>query len=154
MVIHRRSHLGVPTRTGSVCGYLWGRWPRQTITYNFNAESPIHENTICPPYVDVEDAFFLPSASRPEVFNTLIRVAGYTLLVSAYFDTCLGPNPNLKHDFPYIPWCGEIAVLFIGKRKPFVRRAPPDSVVRSTIAQARIPLSSIYEEVCHSSPVL
>jgi hypothetical protein len=78
-------------------------------------------NTIHPPYVDVEDAFFLPSVPQPEVSDTLVRVAGHTLLISAYFDTRLGPNPNLKRDFPYIPWCGEIAVLFVGKRKPYVR---------------------------------
>ncbi len=104
--------------------------------YNFNAELPTQGgNTIYPPYVDVEGSFFPPSTSQPEVFDTLIRVAGHTLLVSAYFDTRLGPNPNLKRDFPYIPWCGEIAVLFVGKRKPFVRRAPPDSIVRFAVAQ-------------------
>ena len=124
------------TKDGIVNGYLWGRWPRETITYFFNAKLPLHGGCIInPPYVDVEDAFFLPSASQPEVFDTLIRVAGHTLLVSSYFDERLGPNPNLKRDFPSIPWCGEIAVLFVGKRKPFVRRAPPDLVVRSAIAQ-------------------
>jgi hypothetical protein len=41
----------------------------------------------------------------------------------------------LKHDFPDIPWRGEIAVLFVGKRKPFLKRAPPDSVVRFAVAQ-------------------
>lgn len=119
-------------------GYLWGRWPRQTITYHFNAELPLLGGCIInPPYVDIEDAFFLPSGSQPEpeVFDTLIRVADHTLLVSSYFDTRLGYNPNLKRDFPHIPWRGEIAVLFVGKRKPFVRRAPPDLVVRSALAQ-------------------
>ena len=58
-----------------------------------------------------------------------------TLLVSSYFDAGLGPNPNLKRDFPHITWHEEITVLFVGKRKPFVKRAPPDLVVRSAIAQ-------------------
>ena len=101
------------TKSGTVNGYLWGRWPRETITYRFNAELPVHGGCIInPPYVDVKGAFFLPSASQPEVFDTLIRVANHTLLVSSYFDTSLGPNPNLKQDFPHITWCGEIAVLF------------------------------------------
>lgn len=90
---------------------------------------------IRPPYVDIETAFFLPSASQPEVFDTIIRIAGYTLLVTAYFDNRLGPNPNLKRDFPLLPWKGEIAVLFIGKRKSYVARAPPVSVIRFAIAQ-------------------
>ena len=66
-------------------GYLWGRWPHQTITYCFNAELPVHGGCIInPPYVDVEDAFFLPSASQPEVFDTLMQIADHTLLVSSY----------------------------------------------------------------------
>lgn len=85
--------------------------------------------------VDVEGAFYWPRNPQPEVFDTLIRVSGHTLLVSAYFDTRLAPNPNLKRDFPHIPWRGEIAVLFVGKRKPFLRRASPDSVVRFAVAQ-------------------
>jgi hypothetical protein len=130
------TNSSLQTKSGTVNGYLWGRWPRETITYRFNAELPVHGGCIInPPYVDVEGAFFLPSASQPEVFDTLIRVADHTLLVSSYFDTRLGPNPNLKRDFPQITWRGEIAVLFVGKRKPFVRRAPPDLVVRSAIAQ-------------------
>ena len=31
--------------------------------------------------------------------------------------SCLGQNQNLECDFPLIPWRGEIAVLFVGKRK-------------------------------------
>lgn len=123
------------TKTGTVCGYLWGRRPRRTITYNFDAESPIYDNTIHPPYVDVEGAFFRPSASQAEVSDTIVRVADHTLLISAYFDARLDPNPNLSRDFPHIPWRGEIAVLFVGKRKPFVRRAPPDSVVRCAVTR-------------------
>lgn len=130
------TNSSLQTKSGTVNDYLWGRWPRETITYCFNAELPVHGGCIInPPYVDVEGAFFLPSALQPEVFDTLIRVADHTLLVSSYFDTRLGPNPNLKQDFPQITWRGEIAVLFVGKRKPFVRWAPPDLVVRSAIAQ-------------------
>ncbi|KAH9018402.1 hypothetical protein EDB84DRAFT_1442449 [Lactarius hengduanensis] len=136
MVIHRRLPLGV-TATSTIHGYLWGRWPCRSITHSFDANLPAHDpgSTIDPPYVDVEGAFFLPSNSQPEVFDTLIRVAGHTLLVSAYFDRRVGQNPNLKRDFPLIPWYGEIAVLFVGKRKPYVSRAPSDSVVRFAIAQ-------------------
>ena len=123
------------TKRGTVSGYLWGRRPCRTIAHNFDAESSLHENTIYPPYVDVEGAFFQPNAPQVEVFDTLVRVAGHTLLISAYFDTRLDPNPNLRRDFPHIPWRGEIAVLFVGKRKPFVRRAPPDLVVRSAVAR-------------------
>jgi len=152
MVIHRHSSLGVPvsifpfdvnriaesysptfhTKPHTVYGYLWGRWACQTITWSFDAESPIDESTL---YPDVEAAFYRPSSSPSEVFDTLIRVAAHTLLVVAYFDTRLAPNPNLKRDFPHIPWHGEIAVLFVGIRKPFVSRAPPDLVVRSAIAR-------------------
>jgi len=89
--------------------------------YKFDAELPVHGNTIYPPYIDVEAAFFLPSTLQLEVFNTLMRVDDHTLLVSAYFDAHLGLNPNLKWDFPHIPWCGEIAVLFVGKQKAFVK---------------------------------
>ena len=90
---------------------------------------------INPPHVDVESAFYRPRNPQPEVFDTLIRVSGHTLLVSAYFDTRLAPNPNLKRDFPDIPWRGEIAVLFVGKRKPFLKRAPPNLVVHFAVAQ-------------------
>jgi hypothetical protein len=116
---------------------LWGRLPCQSITHNFNADFSAHDpgSTIDPPYVDVEGAFFMPSASQPEVFDTLMQVAGHTLLVSSYLDPNVARNPNLKRDFPLIPWYGEIAVLFVGKRKPFVSRAPSDSVVRFAIAQ-------------------
>jgi hypothetical protein len=89
---------------------------------------------IHPPYVDIERSFFMPIIAPPEVFDTLIRVSGHTLLVSGYFDNRVGRNVNLKHDFPLIPWHGEIAVLFVGKRKPFIARGPPGSVIYFAIA--------------------
>ena len=89
---------------------------------------------IHPPYVDVERSFFMSIIAPPEIFDTLIRVSGHTLLVSGYFDNRVERNANLKRDFPLIPWHGEIAVLFIGKRKPFLTRGPPDSVIHFAIA--------------------
>ena len=50
----------------------------------------------------MEDTFLLPSASQAEIFDTLVQAASHTLLISAYFDAALEPNPNLKRDFPYI----------------------------------------------------
>jgi hypothetical protein len=96
---------------------------------------PLHGNIVNLPYVDIENEFFLPRASRPEVFDTLIRINGHKLLVIGYLDSRFGPNPNLKRDFPLIPWKGEIAVLFLGKRKPYITRPPPESVTRFAIAQ-------------------
>ena len=90
---------------------------------------------IDPPHVDVEAAFFLPKASPPEVFDTLIHVAGHKILITGYVDNRLGPNPNLQRDFPLIPWKGEIAVLFIGKKRPYVSHAPPRSLIRFAIVQ-------------------
>lgn len=132
MVVLRRSCPGVPvsahpcdasswisnstaqTKTGTVNGYLWKRWPRQSITYKFNAEIPVHPRNMDPPYVDIEDAFFFPTASQPEVFDTVIRADGrHTLLISSYFDTRLAPNPNLKRDFPhYLAWRGRCPVYW------------------------------------------
>ena len=154
MVIHRRTLLDVPVRgyffrawkrlsifsdietmDCTVPGYLWGRLPRLTIPYNFSAVAPVHEDTIHPPYVHIEDAFFFSGGSDPEIFDTLICIAGHKLLVTAYLDNSLPPNPNLMRDFPTIPWRGEIAVLFIGKRKPYVTRAPPKLLIRCAVAQ-------------------
>lgn len=95
----------------------------------------MQESTIHPPYVDVERSLSMPMVDPPEVFDTLIRVSGHTLLVSSYFDKRAQRNPNLKRDFPRIPWHGEIAVIFVGKRKPFITRGPPESVVHFAVAQ-------------------
>jgi len=65
----------------------------------------------------------------------LIEISDHTLLVSSYFDRCLERNPNLERDFPIIPWHGEIAILFVGKRRPYVSRGPRWSVVYTAIAQ-------------------
>jgi hypothetical protein len=65
----------------------------------------------------------------------LIQVSGHTILVSGYFDDRLEQNPNLRRDFPLIPWRGEIAVLFVGKRKPFLTRGPPEPIIHFAIAQ-------------------
>ncbi|SRR6266571_2354781 len=99
--------------------------------------SPLRKDIISLPYVDIEDAFFLLRALPPEVFDTLICVAGYKILVTGYLNlnNCSFPNPNLQCDFPLIPWKGEIAVLFIGKRKPYVSQAPPRLLLRFVIAQ-------------------
>jgi hypothetical protein len=101
----------------------------------FNADAPAHGSTIHPPYVDVKVSFAYPTPAAPEVYDTLIEVLGYTLLVSGYFDDCLEPNPNLRRDFPLIPWRGEIAVVFVGKRKPFLTCGPPESIIHFVIAQ-------------------
>jgi hypothetical protein len=120
-----------------VTGYLWGTWPRRCIIHTFCAISPLHGDIINPPYVDIEDEFYLPRASPPEVFDTLSRVAGYKILVTGYLslNNHSFQYPNLQRDFPLLPWHGEIAVLFIGKRKPYVSRAPPRSLLRFAIAQ-------------------
>ncbi|KAI9429183.1 hypothetical protein H4582DRAFT_2065657 [Lactarius indigo] len=119
-----------------VTGYLWGIWPHRRI-------SPLCKDIVSPPYVDIEGAFFLLRASPPQVFDTFMRIAGYKILVTGYlnFKNHSFPNPNLKRDFPLIPWKGEIAVLFIGKRKPYVSRAPPRSLLRFAIAQMLISVS-------------
>jgi len=99
--------------------------------------SPLCKDIISLPYVDIEDAYFLPRASPPEVFNTLINVAGYKILVTSYLNLNNHSflNPNLQRDFPLIPWKGEIAVPFIRKRKPYVSQAPPRSLLHFAIAQ-------------------
>jgi hypothetical protein len=114
-----------------VSGYLWGKWPHRRITHTFFATSSLRGDIISPPYVDIESEFFLPRALPPEVFDTLVCVAGYKILVTGYLNLHHRsfPNPNLLRDFPFIPWKGEIAVLFIGKRKPYVSRAPPKSLL-------------------------
>jgi hypothetical protein len=83
----------------------------------------------------VELSFTYPSAEPPKVHDTHLKVSGHTLLVSGYFDDRLEPNPNLRRDFPLIPWRGEISVLFVGRRKPFLTRGPPRSVIHLAIAQ-------------------
>ena len=88
------------------------------------------------PYVDVEASFAYPTPAPPDIFDTLIQVSGHTLLVSAYFDDRVEPNPNLRRDFPLIPWRGEIAVLFVGRAKPFLTRGPPKSIIHLAIAQS------------------
>ena len=161
MVIHRRTLRNVPvsvytscsckclilslilqSKSCTVSGYLWGKWPHRRITHTFSATLPLRGDIITPPYVDIEGEFFLPRPSRllpspPEVFDTLMRVAGYKILVTGYLNlhNRSFPNPNLLRDFPLIPWKGEIAVVFIGKRKPYVSRAPPKSLLRFAIAQ-------------------
>jgi hypothetical protein len=96
---------------------------------------PVHRNSIHPPYIDVEWSFSaLPMPAPPEVCDTLVKISGHTLLVTAYYDARLEPNPNLGRDFPLIPWRGEIAVLFLGKRRHFLARGPPESVVHRALA--------------------
>ena len=130
------------TRSGRVNGYLWKRVPQRSIAHAFNADLPIQGSAIHPPYVDIEGSFSRPSRPRPRVFDTLIWVSGHALLVSGYFDERIERNANLKRDFPLIPWRGEIAVLFIGKRKPFITWGPPQSIVHLAIAQ--------YVFICYS----
>ncbi|KAF8263913.1 hypothetical protein EI94DRAFT_1703640 [Lactarius quietus] len=140
MVIHRRTPGNVPTKSCVVTGYLWGKWPNQHIAQTFLVISPLRGDIVDLPYIKVKDDFFLPRASPPEVFDTLMRVAGYKILVTGYFDRHSFPNLNLQRNFPLIPWKGEIAVLFIGKCKPYVSRAVPRSLLRFAIA--------LYMRIC------
>ncbi|KAI9432909.1 hypothetical protein H4582DRAFT_2061274 [Lactarius indigo] len=127
--------LGLRDTTPSlISGYLWGIWLCRAITHSFHAVLPLHGDVFGPPYVDIETAFFLPGVSPPHVYDTLIHVGGYKLLITGYFDNRCIRNPNLQHDFPLIPWQGEIAVLFIGKRRAYVSRAPPRPLVHFAIA--------------------
>ncbi|KAI0281928.1 hypothetical protein BC826DRAFT_1067064 [Russula brevipes] len=123
MPIHRHT-LGVRTKRGSVAGCLWQRAPRRNVIHAFDADIPMRARV-----------FSMPTLAPPEVFDTLIQVHGHTLLVSGYFDERLEKNPNLKRDFPFIPWRGEIAVLFVGKRKHFLNRGPPGSIIHLAITQ-------------------
>jgi hypothetical protein len=70
----------------------------------------------------------------PEVYDTLIEISGQMLLVTSYYDAQLEPNPNLVRNFPLMPWRGEIAVLFLGKRRHFLARGPPESVIFRVLA--------------------
>ena len=94
----------------------------------FNADAPAHGSTIHPPYVDIEVSFAYPTPAAPEVYDTLIEVSGYTLSVSGYFDDHLEPNPNLRRNFPLIPWRREIAVVFL-------TCGSPESIIHFAIAQ-------------------
>ena len=123
------------TRRGSVTGCLWQRVPRRNVVHAFDADIPMQATTIHPPYVDVEGSFSMPTVAPPEVFDTIIQLPGHKLLVSGYFDHRLEQNVNLKRDFPFITWRGEIAVLFVGKRKHFLNRGPPGSIIHLAIAQ-------------------
>ncbi len=126
----------IPQTTPSlVSGYLWGIWPRRAITHSFHAVLPLRGGVFGPPYVNIETAFFLPGVSPPNVYDTLIRVGGHKLLITGYFDNRCVRNPNLQRDFPLIPWQGEIAVLFIGKWRAYVSRAPPRPLVHFAIAR-------------------
>ncbi|KAH9169712.1 hypothetical protein EDB89DRAFT_1908358 [Lactarius sanguifluus] len=147
MVIHCRTPHNIPIRIHDfhttpymVSGYVWQRWPHRRITSTFVAVSPLCGHLINTSYVNIECEIFLPRASPPEVYDTIVQVSCYKLLVTGYLNSSLGLNPNLQHDFPLIPWKGEIAVLFIGKWKPYVSRAPPQSLVCFAITQ--------YMEVC------
>lgn len=95
---------------------------------------PINSNSIHPPYIDVEASFSALPIPAPDVYNTLIKISDHTLLVTGYYDARLETNPNLGRTFPLIPWREEIAVLFLGKRKHFLARGPPDSVVFHALA--------------------
>jgi hypothetical protein len=90
---------------------------------------------IHPSYVNVKRLLSMPMIDLPEVFDTLIRVCGHTLFMSSYFDNRVQQNPNSKHDFPLIPWCGDIAVMFVGKRKLFVTQGPSEFLIHLAIAQ-------------------
>ncbi|KAH9013790.1 hypothetical protein EDB83DRAFT_2321611 [Lactarius deliciosus] len=50
----------------AVTGYLWGIWPHRRIVHTFHGISPLCKDIVSPPYVDIEDAFFLPRASPPQ----------------------------------------------------------------------------------------
>jgi hypothetical protein len=76
----------------------------------------------------------LPTPAPPLVCDTLVKISGHTLLVTAYYDARLEPNSNLARDFPLIPWRGEVAVLFLGKRRHFLARGPPEAVVHHALA--------------------
>ena len=97
-------------------GYLWGKWPHRRITHTFSATSPLRGYTIGPPYVDTEGEFFLPRASPPEVFDTLMRVAGHKILVTGYLNlhNRSFPYPNLLRDFPLIPGKGNSLSCLLG----------------------------------------
>lgn len=139
--------------------YLWGKWPHQHITHTFVVTSPLCGDITSPPYVNIEGEFFLPWASPPKVFDTLMCVASHKILVMGYLNlhNHSFPNPNLLCNFPLIPWKGEIAILFIGACKPYVSQAPPKSLLHFAIAQwvfvsyvlqCSFPFPSRYMTVC------
>ncbi|KAH9022216.1 hypothetical protein EDB85DRAFT_2187021 [Lactarius pseudohatsudake] len=94
MVIHRRTPRNIPTIPYMVSGYVWQRWPRRRITSTFVAVSSLRGYLIDTPYVNIEREFFLPRASPPEVYDMLVQVSCYKLLVTGYLNSSLGPNPN------------------------------------------------------------
>ena len=56
------------------------------------------------------------------------------LLVTSYYDAQLKPNPNLARNFPLVPWHGEIAVLFLRKKRHFLACGPLESVIFHVLA--------------------
>ena len=69
-----------------------------------------------------------------------MHVAGYKIFATGYlnlrsFTIVLSLTQTRCATCLLIPWGGEIAVLFIGKHKPYVSQAPPKSLLRFAIAQ-------------------
>lgn len=99
---------------------------RRTLT-TLRSKAPDDEDKL--PYVKVEEGFARWHDHRPIIHDCIVDVSGlgglHSFLVSAYYDyTRYPPNPTISRHFGKIsPWHGEIAVVFLGKRKFFKQAA-------------------------------
>lgn len=81
------------------------------------------------PYVRVEEGFARWRDHKPVIHDCVVDVSAsgtiHSFLISAYYDCDRYPlNPSISRCFTKLPsWHGEVAVIFLGKRKFYKKTA-------------------------------
>lgn len=112
-------------------GYLYtSKSPRRECVF-FKSDVPLNESCLNPRIVYTDKVF---SQDYPATIHEAIVYDGPARFLIIGYQTQWGPrNRALESVLPDVIWSGEIAVLFLGIRSPFIQspsRSPSRSIGR------------------------
>lgn len=131
----RMSHmLTMSKATGTTRGYIFSSKRSRRLPVIFKTIAPVAETFENPRYVRIEEKFSQPTAGR-EIHDCKVVVGGNIFLITAYWEEDDHKNRAVGSAGKGLIWRGEVAVVQVGRLKPFYKRPKNPSSVNKAVAR-------------------
>lgn len=107
----------------------------------FKAIVPLAETFENPRYIRIEDRFSQPTVGN-EIHDCKVVIDKNVFLITAYWKESDHRNMAVETAGKGLRWRGEIAVVQVGRIKPFYKRPKNPHCVNKAVARFVFPLSS------------
>jgi hypothetical protein len=124
----------MPKAAGTTRGYIFSPQRSRRLPVDFKTIVPVAETFENPRYIRIEDRFSQPTAGRV-IYDCKVVVDKNVFLITAYWKEDGHRNRAVESAGKGLRWKGEIAVVQVGRLKPFYKRPKDPSSVNKAVAR-------------------